>query len=252
MKIIGIDIGNSGVKLGIVADREVVRKTHVPAGCLDQIPPQIAALARELDGQDDLPAVIASVVPEVCAHVVGELRKQPGVTPLVIGRDVPLPLRLDLKNATTVGVDRVLGAAAAYERVGQAVVVADFGTAVTIDCVNEDGVFLGGAILPGVATAARALARMTAALPEVSPRLPETPWGRDTAEAISVGIILGLAGALRELTERYATVLGRWPEVIATGGDAALVAENCDFVKAVVPDLVLMGVAAAYETWKAR
>jgi len=135
----------------------------------------------------------------------------------------------------------------AYFRLQSACVVADFGTAITIDCVSDNGIFLGGAILPGLHVGAEALARRTALLPEVRLARPEWVFGKDTRQAIVGGLVYGARGALRELTEAYATELGRWPPVIATGGDAELVAGGYDIVQAIVPDLCLLGVALAYQ-----
>jgi len=168
---------------------------------------------------------------------------------LLIGRDVPLPIETAVEDAEAVGVDRLCCAAAAFDRLGRACVVADFGTAITVDCVNGDGVFLGGAILPGLAMSARALHTWTAQLPEVELRQPDSVFGVNTTEAIVGGLIYGARGALRQLIEAYAENLGHWPLVLATGGDAELVVPSVDasdLVQAIVPDLALRGVAGAY------
>jgi type III pantothenate kinase len=160
--------------------------------------------------------------------------------------DIPLPMPLDVYNPAEIGVDRVCAAAAAFERVGTACAVASFGTAVTVDCVNEEGRFLGGAILPGFQMALDALHDNTAQLPQVNIEAPRQPFGKNTQEAIINGVAYGLAGALREIVERFATSLGQWPHLVITGGSAPMIAELTDFVDAVVPDLCLMGVALAH------
>ena len=129
---------------------------------------------------------------------------------------------------------------------GQACVVADFGTAITIDCVNDDGVFLGGAILPGLKTQAAALHAQTALLPEVELVNPDWVFGRNTREAIIGGLVHGARGAMRWIVESYATELGVWPLVISTGGDAELIGLDEGVVQAVVPELCLLGVAMAF------
>jgi type III pantothenate kinase len=168
---------------------------------------------------------------------------------LVVGRDLPLPIETALKNPEKVGVDRLCAALAAFDQLGKACVVADFGTAITIDCVNDEGVFLGGAILPGLAMGASALQAGTAQLPAVELTNPDWVHGRDTREAIVGGLVFGARGAMREMIEMYATELGHWPLVIATGGDAALVCGDVvdsELVQAIVPDLVIRGIASAY------
>ena len=168
---------------------------------------------------------------------------------LVVGRDLPLPMPTELATPQSVGADRLCAAVAAYDRLGTACVVADFGTAITIDCVSDEGVFLGGAILPGLGMAAAALHERTAGLPQVDVGPADWVFGRDTAQAIVGGILASASGALRELVEAYATELGRWPTVIGTGGDAELIRSRSgegEIIQAVVADLTLRGAAQAY------
>ncbi|MEK6674413.1 MAG: type III pantothenate kinase, partial [Planctomycetota bacterium] len=122
----------------------------------------------------------------------------------------------------------------------------DFGTAVTVDLVDDEGTLLGGAILPGLRMQFRALHSNTAQLPEVEPGFPESPYGRNTTEAIQTGVCRGLIGAVRGLVESYATSLNRWPQVVATGGDLEFLAPHCDFLDTMVTHLALRGVGLAY------
>lgn len=168
---------------------------------------------------------------------------------LVVGRDLPLPISTKLAHPDKIGVDRLCCAAAAFDHLGGACVVADFGTAITIDCVNDDGLFLGGVILPGLRASAAVLHSATDQLPEVELTDPTWVYGGDTREAIVGGIVYGARGALRERVEAYATELGVWPTVILTGGDAHLICPNPGeegLVQAVVDDLVVRGAAIAY------
>ena len=105
---------------------------------------------------------------------------------------------------------------------------------------------LGGAILPGIGLQMRALHEYTAALPLVKPGVPELPYGTNTVEAIQTGVCRGIAGAVRNITEGYATHLNRWPQLVATGGDAELMMPLCDFVDTWVTDLTLRGIGLAY------
>ncbi len=247
MKILAIDIGNTRTRMAVVEGRKVSEPLVFDTGQVDQITETLKRQGEKFSIPKGLPVVICSVVPKMTDHLAQVAQLTMDTEPYIIGKTIPLPLKLDLKDTQRVGPDRVVSAAMAFERIEKAVAVATFGTAVTIDCVNDEGVFLGGAILPGLQMAARALEEHTALLPLVNLTPPETPWGRDTDEAISAGVIFGAVGALREMVERYATALGRWPELIVTGGDGLLIAQNCDFVHAVVPDLLLMGIELAYE-----
>ena len=189
--------------------------------------------------------VVASVVPEAVGWI-RECAAAAGHRTLVVGQEVPLPSRVAVREPTRVGVDRVCAAAAAFERTGHACTIVDFGTAITVDLVDDEGTFVGGAILPGPALQAKALADGTAALPQVELSSPEQAIGRDTTEAICSGILNGVAGAVRGLVEQYATELNTWPQVVATGGGLEQLLDRCDFIDSAVADLTLMGVGLAY------
>jgi type III pantothenate kinase len=190
--------------------------------------------------------VAGSVNPAALTVLEKMAEQRLGEPVAVVGRDIPLPIATTLPEPEKIGVDRLCCAAAAFQRLQQPCVVADFGTAVTIDCVNPDGVFIGGAILPGLTLQAAALHDRTAQLPQVEPVNPDWVFGRNTNEAIVGGIVYGLRGAMRELVESYATELAVWPTVITTGGDAELIGLQEGIVQAIVPELNLIGIALAF------
>ncbi len=245
--VLACDVGNSAVRIAHVKGEEVEDYARFAVGDLGQLGSAIAELWARLPDPKKL--VACSVNPAALKALEAAVSDTLHVDVLVIGRDLPLPIDTELTNPESVGADRVCAAAAAFDRLGVACVVGDFGTATTIDCVSDEGVFLGGAILPGLQMAADALNQRTAQLPPVTLRDPDWTYGRDTQQAIVGGIVFGARGALRELVEAYATDLGSWPLVILTGSHAPLVCphpgEN-GIVQAIVPDLVLRGVAMAY------
>lgn len=245
--VLACDVGNSAVHFAHVKGDDVTSLRVVRVGELRGLGPQLAELWGQIPEPRRL--VAASVNPAALKALEAAAAEAIGEPVLAVGRDLPLPLPTDLPDPTAVGVDRLCAAVAAYDRLGKACVVADFGTAVTVDCVNDEGVFLGGAILPGLSLAAESLHRNTAQLPRVELRSPQWVFGKDTEQAIVGGIVAGARGALRELVEAYATELGRWPLVILTGGDAELVCDHPDqseLVQAIVPDLAVRGTALAY------
>ena len=125
--------------------------------------------------------------------------------------------------------------------------VVDAGTAITVDYCNDRGEFVGGAIAPGVSMMLDALHERTARLPRVKTFEPPTePFGRSTEQAILHGVYHGVRGMVKELVEAYATETGTWPDLIATGGDAAVLFKDWEFVHAIAPDLTLYGIALAY------
>lgn len=157
-------------------------------------------------------------------------------------------LPTDLPDPQRVGTDRLAAAVAANQgrRPDRAAIVIDAGTAVTVDLVTADGVYRGGAILPGMRTAAGALTQATDALPLIDPasaQRPPEPVGKSTRAALEAGIFWGCIGGVRELVQRMAASLPDPPDLFCTGGDGERIAQwlspQCQFD----PYLVLRGVA---------
>jgi type III pantothenate kinase len=92
----------------------------------------------------------------------------------------------------------------------------------------------------------------TAKLPRVEFSVPSGAFGRSTTQAILQGIYHGVRGMVKELVERYATELGQWPEVIATGGDARKLFEGWELIHAISPDLGMYGIALAFTDYHIR
>jgi type III pantothenate kinase len=164
-------------------------------------------------------------------------------------RDVPLTIRVS--EPERVGIDRLLSAFAAdrlRDRYRPAIIVS-LGTAITVDLLEADGAFAGGAILPGIAMSARALAEDTDALPHVdSERLEKPPaLGKSTTAAIESGLYWGTIGAIRQLVSQLSATLQQPPELVLTGGASAqvvnLLAEIENLPVRHVPHLVLAGIA---------
>ena len=246
MKLLAVDAGNSRVTFGIFQDGVLVQAEHHTLGPDRTKLSEAAQVWGEMTVDSGGPAVLASVNPAASELVRRALIQDVGIKTLCIGSDVPLPMKVDLPAPEKVGVDRILNAAAAYERIKEAVVVVDAGTAITVDFVSAEGIFVGGAILPGLGLSARALNEGTALLPLVKVAKPEQIIGKDTVGAISTGIFFGALGAIREIIERYATDLGAWPTTIITGGDGQAIRSECDFIQACVPELTLLGIELAY------
>ena len=244
--VVAIDVGNASIALGAWDQTKVYASRRVPTGDRQRFSAELQELcSRFTDGRPQAVAV-ASVVPEALSWIRDTATELTNREIAVIGQGVALPIRVAVRQPERVGVDRVCSAAAAFERTGHACTVIDFGTAVTVDLVDDAGTFIGGAILPGARLQAKALAAGTAALPEVDPTPPPNPVGTDTVEAICSGICHGIPGAVRAIVEMYATSLRHWPQVIATGGELELFASRCDFIDSPVPDLTLLGVGLAH------
>ncbi len=244
--VIVIDIGNTNTKVATWHEKNLKTVLTAPTGDIRAFHEIFVAHQEAAMKRRPASTVIGSVVPEALEKVRRHVLEVEDREPLVIGETLPLPLDVAVKDPKAVGADRICQAAAAYDRIQSGCTVVSFGTAVTVDLVDDEGTFLGGSILPGVATQIQALHEHTAALPKVEPAIPELPYGTDTQEAIQNGVCRGLAGAVRGIVEGYATHLNRWPQVVATGGDAALLMPLCDFIDTWTTDLTLRGIGLGY------
>ncbi len=253
MNIVAVDIGNTKVAVGLFLEgkedsiesfsgsAEAALKEYL-VSTWQKIP----VLETSAEGKRNGAIVVSSVKPawtEVVRRIATEDLKE---EIHVIGDDVPLPMSLWMDQPEKVGTDRVVSAAAAYAVVEGAVVVADFGTAVTIDLVDANGVFRGGVICPGFEISAQALKDNTAQLPKVTVHRPEGPYGTNTADAINCGLYYSVIGAMEEIIRRYAEEIGHWPQTIITGSGAKMIVEDCPFVDNYVPNLVIKGIVLAY------
>ena len=256
MNILAIDIGNTNIKLGLYLDDAKVSITSIKGDdreklfdCLNDLWQEVPFAPRSKEPVRDGVIVVSSVKPawtevveKMCEDSLNEKIK-------VIGREIALPMEMGVDDYHQVGTDRVVAAAAAYAVVQDAVVVADFGSAVTIDLVDEQGVFLGGTIAPGFGIAAKSLHENTAQLPLVEVKTPNDPVGANTNDAINAGLYYAAVGMLRAVTEKYAEQIGKWPQTIITGADAEIIKKDCDFVDTWVSDLTVTGIVLAYKKY---
>lgn len=244
--ILVADVGNSRIGLGRWDADGLGHISRVSAADDEDWNAAISRIWPDSHDGRSRAIVISSVAPEPARRLADQLLDHFGIEALFIRDDLPLPMDLAIENPDEVGTDRVCSAAGAFDRLKTACAIATFGTAITVDCVSDDGRFLGGAILPGLRMSCRALHEFTARLPLIAPAAPDEVIGRSTQDAILNGVVHGAIGAVRELVERYATTLKRWPTLVMTGGDAPLLMPLVDFVDAVVPDLALIGAALAF------
>lgn len=244
-----IDVGNTHVVFGLwdgSAWAQVWRLPTRVAATEDQLAAELGSLARlaglPLRAED---VVIASVVPSVNDSLALLARKWLGVAPKFLTGGSPVGLTVRYEPASAVGADRLANALGALSLVPPPVVVVDFGTAITFDVIDEEGAYVGGAILPGLEVAASALAHRTAQLPQIQLRAPERAVGRSTPESLRSGLVFGFAGAIESLCARIAGELAAAPTVIATGGNGRRFLDLCPSLERYEPHLTLEGLRIA-------
>ncbi len=249
LRLLAVSVGNTTTRFGLFTGRELSRSRRVPNTSAEAVASQIAALGKEAgSGRDALAAcVVASVNDRIARPLIEALEPAIPCAVYRIGADLPVPIRTALASDAAPGQDRLLNALAAFDTLNSACVVVDTGTAITVDFVDGEGVFQGGAIAPGASMMLRALHQQTAALPEVALARPDeaSPFGKDTTQAMRNGVFFAARGLIRALVERYAEAYGAYPPVIATGGDAALLLDGDELIDRIIPDLTLFGIEAA-------
>lgn len=241
--LIAICVGNTRTRVGHFRGNQLMVASTVASSDANAAAETVRTL---LAGLDAPVVVMSSVHHEAADAIEAAIEKIPGAGNVGrIGREVAIPIRHTLDDDTTVGQDRVLNALAAFEKAGQACIVVDVGTAVTIDFVDGEGVFHGGVIMPGLNMMLRAMHEQTATLPAVSFAMPEEDRGRigkDTAHAMTLGVLAAVRGGVRVAAEADADFYGAYPTIIATGGDMAVL-EGDGLIEHFVADLQLLGVA---------
>jgi len=255
MNIIAVDIGNTNIDVGFFLKDEEQFIKSVPGGVESKLADllnstwQKIPVAKSSKEQKRDGVIVASSVRAAWTKQLRQIAGNLGEKIYLIGENIPLPMDMWVDEPEKVGTDRVISAAAAYAVVEEAVVVADFGTAVTIDLVSERGIFLGGVICPGFDASARALKKDTAQLPLVKVARPENPFGRSTTEAIKCGLYYSAVGTLEEVIRRYAENIGKWPQTVITGSAAKIIKDDCPFIDSYVPHLVVKGIVLAYRKY---
>ena len=182
-------------------------------------------------------AVVCSVVPRV-ADVLRNWLTRPSH---FLSCDSRLGVGIDYPSPRQIGADRLANAAGAVAYYGYPCIVVDFGTAVTFDVIGPERTYLGGAIAPGLASMGDYLARNTALLPAIEPHEPKHAIGTSTVEAMHSGAVYGYRGMVKEILGKLEEEMGRRPTVVATGGDAALIARGVPRIDHVDPDITLNG-----------
>ena len=243
-----LDIGNTNTKIGVVRDDTILGTYSLPtsrdstADAWGLRIVQILGLHGLRPG-DVSGWVVCSVVPPVgeLARAAGE--RFCGCPVFFVPEDLPLPLENRYDRPHEVGADRlVAGYAARSLFSSRSLIVVDFGTATTFDCI-QDSAYLGGLICPGLYSSAAALASKTAKLPTIAldGTEPGPCIGRSTAESLRHGMVFGFAAMVEGLCVRLKAQLAPPVEVVVTGGPAKALVEICTGIDHHQPDLLMRG-----------
>ncbi|MDQ7055724.1 MAG: type III pantothenate kinase [Persephonella sp.] len=166
--------------------------------------------------------------------------------PLLIGRDIPVPIKNNYRNPSEVGIDRLVNAYATTVEYGYPSVVIDFGTAITFDVISVKGEYEGGAIFPGIEASINALFSRTAKLPAVDFSQIKSVIGKTTSYSIKSGIYYGYLSLVEGMVNRINIETGYKNKVIITGGNGKLISEGINIPTIYDKHITMKGILFIY------
>jgi type III pantothenate kinase len=250
--LLAIDVGNTNIVYGVFDGTRLAQQFRVESS-RNRTADEYAVVLRQLLAMHDIDpkrvdaAIVASVVPSLTDPMVDLVRRAFGREALVVGPGIRTGMSILYENPREVGADRIVNAVAAYERYKSGVIVVDFGTATTFDCVSPKGEYLGGVICPGIQISADALFQRAAKLPRVEIARPPRAVGKNTLHSMQSGIVFGYVALVDGLVERIQEELDFPCATVATGGLAHVIAPLTKRVPDVDDDLTLVGLRILHE-----
>jgi len=250
--LLTVDVGNTNIGFVLFQGDKLVQQFRCESA-RQRTPDEYAVLVRQMLALRDVDprkidaGIIASVVPTLTDVMVEMVRRAFARDPLVVGPKIRSGMAILYESPRDVGADRIVNAVAAFDQVKGGVIVVDFGTATTFDCVTAKGEYLGGVIAPGITISADALFARAAKLHPVDIALPPRVVGRNPVQSMQSEIVYGYAGLVDGVVARIKAELGYPCAVIGTGGLAHLIAPQTTSIERVDDALTLTGLRLLYE-----
>jgi len=247
-----IDVGNTQTVIGVYKGNELLVDWRLSTDISrsgDEFWVILRNLFREAGLSTDMVdgICISSVVPPLQSVLEDICARYFKSEPVVVEPGVKTGLSILYDNPREVGADRIVNAVAGIHLYGCPLILVDFGTATTFDAVSANSDYLGGAIVPGITISAEALFQRAAKLHRVELIAPKSVIGRDTSSSIRSGLVYGYAEMVDGMVRRIKEEMEGDPKVIATGGNAEVIAEHSREIEEVSPLLTLVGLRIIYD-----
>lgn len=253
-----LDTGNTNTVLGVFKNDVLIHEWRIQTDIYkteDEFGMLIKSLFdyKGLSFSDIEGIIISSVVPPIMKALEKMCKKYFGLQPLIIGKqDVQSFLKMNYPHPDEIGADRIVNAVGAIEQYRAPLIIIDFGTATTYCYINEQGEYAGGLIAPGIKISMEALYRKASKLPKIEITAPRNVVGTSTVEAMQSGVFYGYIGQVDGIIRRIKREMNVEPIVIATGGLAALIADESEMIDQVDVHLTLRGLYIIYKKNNAR
>ena len=247
-----IDVGNTNTVLGLYDGEELVydwRVRTVIDHTVDEYGMLILNLLKNcrISPKTVKDIIISCVVPPMLNILEPICLKYFSIVPLIVGPGVKTGMPIFYDNPREVGADRIVNAVAAYEKYRRELIIVDFGTATTFDCISPQGEYMGGCIAPGIMISSEALFERAAKLPRVELSTPRTIITKDTVSGMQAGIMFGYAALVDGIVVRMKTETVSVPLVVATGGLANVIAKEAKHIDVVDEHLTLEGLRIIFK-----
>lgn len=250
--LLTLDLGNTNLTVGVFREEELACEFRIATDRTltgDQYAVQLLSVLKlyNIEGSDIHGAIISSVVPGldmVLSHAVEMITS---IKPLLVGPGVKTGMNIRIDNPAQLGADLLVGAVASYAKYGVPCIIWDLGTATTVSVIDKDGLFRGGAIMPGVGTSLDSLVSRASLLPRIRLEAPERVIGTNTADSMKSGSVFGTAAMVDGMSERIEEELGTPATVVITGGLGEEIAARCRRKTVYDGRLLLDGLRLLYE-----